>query len=68
MSSLIGFREKPPFLRVDFYLSMMNGLNYTTQDALVTLGNTRDARKAELSAMLQDSSTTNYVETNSMAK
>ena len=51
-----------------FNLSMMNGLNYTTQDALVTLGNTRDARKAELSAMLQDSSTTNYVETNSMAK
>ena len=51
-----------------FNLSMMNGLNYTTQDALVTLGNTRDARKAELSAMLQDSSTTNYVETNSMVK
>ena len=51
-----------------FNLSMMNGLNYTTQDALVTLGNTRDARSSELSAMLQDSSTTNYVETNSMAK
>ena len=51
-----------------FNLSMMDGLNYTTQDALVALGNTRDARSSELSAMLQDSSTANYVETNSMAK
>ena len=51
-----------------FNLSMMDGLNYTTQDALVALGNTRDARSSELSAMLQDSSTVNYVETNSMAK
>ena len=51
-----------------FNLSMMDGLNYTTQDALVTLGNTKDSRKSELSAMLQDSTTSTYVQTNSMGK
>lgn len=51
-----------------FNLSMMDGLNYTTQDTLVALLNTNDSRKSELSSMLQDSTTSTYVQTNSMGK